>query len=136
MFQLKKKNEICRNAMKGLGESLQTSDEHMNLCEKFTCRLYGNDGSTIKKFRFTGFISRAGATQQMPPCLYWLTQHVQRANYMAEIWKNPKNPIINAPSPAEHGWMEEDNMYKHSTAQRQCGSAKHLKNSILLMQEV
>ena len=51
-----------------------------------------------------------------------LLQHIQRAIYQAVIWKRATTPIIDAPSPTDHGWKideeVEEQMFFTSEAPR------------------
>ena len=43
--------------------------------------------------------------ENLPPnkdCLY---HHIRRSNYQTLIWKMSFDAVINAPDPAEHGWI-------------------------------
>lgn len=111
VYQLLKKSEICREAMTALGASFVVDEKLIKLCERFTCLLYGYEGTDINIARFKAFISRAGATQMMPPCHNSLIYHIQRANYVAAIWRNAHLPKISQPSPTDHGWIDKDGAY-------------------------
>ena len=44
----------------------------------------------------------------MPPCLTSLFLHLQRANYVARIWKLTLCASLSLPDITDHGWDEDD----------------------------
>ena len=45
---------------------------------------------------------------KLPPTLDSLVFHLRRANYQSFIWKSPCSPVLQLPSPEEHGWCLVD----------------------------
>ena len=108
-LNLMKSDPTCRQAMRGLGEDFEVSNELYKLCERYTCSLYGQvEGSDINKLRFQLFITKSGASQSLPPCRASLREHIKRANYVATIWKKADKQKIDPPSPTLHGWVLDE----------------------------
>ena len=112
-YKLIKSDAQCQQAMKALGESFEPTDHLYSLCEAYTCKLYGQeDGDDINKLRYKLFITKSGASQSLPPCRESLRQHINRANFVAAVWKQADTGTISPPPPTCHGWIldsyEED----------------------------
>ena len=105
-YKLIKSDAQCQQAMKALGESFEPTDHLYSLCEAYTCKLYGQeDGDDINKLRYKLFITKSGASQSLPPCRESLRQHINRANFVAAVWKQADTGTISPPPPTCHGWI-------------------------------
>ena len=112
--KLIKTDAKCQQAMKSLGNSFNT-DEVYNLCEAYTCQLYGQeDGSDINRLRYELFIAKSGASSSLLPSKEPLVEHVKRANYVARIWELATEASIDAPPPINHGWTLENDEADYS----------------------
>jgi hypothetical protein len=40
----------------------------------------------------------------LPPCKTALLRRIDRANYVAKLWKEAGTAMVEAPEPAHHGW--------------------------------
>ena len=87
-----------------LGEDFDVDESIQLNLESLTCMLYG---ARYDLFRMGKFSDAA-----LPPNKDCLLQHIQRASYQAAIWKRAIVPIIDTPSPTNHGWNidEEGNI--------------------------
>ena len=89
-----------------LGSCYFPSSETFQHLEKFVCALYGQDGiSHVNEARYRLFKLGNFSDENLPPnkdCLY---HHIRRVNYQTLIWKKSFDAVINAPDPAEHGWV-------------------------------
>jgi hypothetical protein len=89
-----------------LGSCYFPSSETFQHLEKFVCALYGQDGiSHVNEARYRLFKLGNFSDENLPPnkdCLY---HHIRRVNYQTLIWKKSLDAVINAPDPAEHGWV-------------------------------
>ena len=90
----------------GLGLCSTPSCEILQHLETFVCSLYGQDGiHDVNDARYLLFRLGIVSDEDLPPnqdCLY---HHIRRVKCQALIWKKSFDPVINAPDPAEHGWL-------------------------------
>ena len=94
------------DAMKMLGASLSVSEDLVQLCEVFVCRLYGKGSlSCVDDLRYELFCQSSRMSYaELPPTKDALRHHIQRANYQTYIWKTClKHEAV--PSPHQHGWL-------------------------------
>ena len=58
----------------------------------------------------------------LPPCQKSLFLHMERSNYIANLWKSPPVPMTSPPRPSQNGWYDDctiqwiDKMYPHDIA--------------------
>ena len=124
----KKSKQICWNKMieesedwtsvfTTLGEIWQLSSSQKSAFEKFVCRLYSTNKSNLNMARFKIFEKKHLKSKQitdlslLPPCLRTFLLHLERANYVAKIWKLSGSAMVDLPSPAQHGWTEEGDIF-------------------------
>ena len=67
----------------------------MHICER--CKIYKKQ---LVKNKTTNL-------SRIPPCQSVLRLHLQRASYIAHLWKNSQIPQINLPAIDESGWFSD-----------------------------
>jgi len=78
--------------------------------EKFLCRLYNSRKFTVNQVRYELFQKKYTRESKvidltlLPPCKPALNKHIQRANYIARIWKCCDTANVPYPHPSQHGW--------------------------------
>ena len=43
----------------------------------------------------------------LPPCKSSLEKHINRANFVARVWRQASQSIIDIEEPVNHGWLED-----------------------------
>ena len=99
------------DAFAELGRSATLSESQVQLSEKFVCSLYGNQRITsVNELRYKMFMQRFEKDNKiidlslLPPCKSNLKLHVIRANYVAWIYRNACNLIVQPGPPENAGW--------------------------------
>ena len=88
-------------------------EEQLEWAEHFVCQLYSEKKCTsVNDARYTLFkkqLVRNKTTNlsRIPPCQSVLRLHLQRASYIAHLWKNSQIPQINLPAIDESGWFSD-----------------------------
>lgn len=91
---------------RALGLCSTPSSETLQHLETFVCSLYGQDGiRDVNEARYRLFKLGIFSDEDLPPNKDCLHLHIRRVNYQALIWKKSFDAIINAPDPAQHGWL-------------------------------
>ena len=96
-----------------LGETWTLSENQKSDFEKFVCHLYSSKRSNVNQARFKIFEKKHLKSKQVadlsliPPCQRTLMLHLQRANYVAKIWKSTGTAMVDLQSPTQHGWTED-----------------------------
>lgn len=96
-----------------LGNAWELSSPLKKLLENYVCKLYGSKKLNVNSTRFELFErkQRKGVIVDLsviPPCLSSLLLHMERANYVARLWKLSGVPMLNdAPSPIGYGWDQD-----------------------------
>ena len=96
-----------------LGETWTLDENLKSDFEKFVCYLYSSKMSSVNKARFKIFEKKHIKSKQvadlslLPPCRQTLMLHLQRSNYVANIWKSAGSAMVDLPSPTEHGWTDD-----------------------------
>ena len=120
----RKSKQICWDKMReeesdwiemfaNLGETWTLSQSQKDDFEKFVCHLYSSKKSNVNQARFKIFERKHLKSKQVadlsliPPCYRTLMLHLERANYVAKIWKSTGIAMIDLPSPTQHGWTED-----------------------------
>ncbi|XP_065649422.1 uncharacterized protein LOC136078186 [Hydra vulgaris] len=99
-----KKKEYCP-AFRGIGMSLDVSDDVVNGIQKFVCHLYGaSKEDVVNKARYYLFKMGKSTEEILPPNYDSFILHIKRANYDAYIRKNALKGILNVSSPDGYGW--------------------------------
>lgn len=94
-----------------LGSAWSLEPELCSQIEGFVCTVYGQlSSSDINKARYSAFRLQLGSQSDgyLPPNKDSLALHLQRANYQCAILRRCLQPVINAPSPTDHGWLVEE----------------------------
>lgn len=106
-----------------LGSSLQVPDHLSEGLERFVCALYGNKVmSSVNKLRHKMFVQKFTKEKKfvdlslLPPCATNLKFHIMRANYVAFIFRNAKNLILDLDDQTCHGWKEDGKVIWDSLA--------------------
>lgn len=106
-----------------LGSSLQVPDHLSEGLERFVCALYGNKVmSSVNKLRHKMFVQKFTKEKKvvdlslLPPCATNLKFHIMRANYVAFIFRNAKNLILDLDDQTCHGWKEDGKVIWDSVA--------------------
>ena len=84
---------------------LQVWDYIPALREIRVCVIWSRGISQVNEARYRLFKLGNFSDENLPPnkdCLY---HHIRRSNYQTLIWKTSFDAVINAPDPAEHGWV-------------------------------
>jgi len=95
----------------------QYTDTQKSHFEKFVCHLYSTKKSNVNDARFKIFEKKHLKSKQLtdlsllPPCQRTLHLHLERANYVAKIWKSAGTAMVDLPTPAQHGWNEEGDIF-------------------------
>ena len=92
-----------------LGEDWELSDEIVTILEMYVCRLYGSKKNTVNAVRFHIFEckQKKGVMVDLsilPPCISTLRLHLERANYVARLWKLAGTAMVHPPMPVGSGW--------------------------------
>ena len=106
-FSLLLGNESFIDAFGELGCSFLLSDNITKALERFVFCLYGqSNAQTVNDAHYKLFCVASSSLPEktIPPTTDALSQHCQRANYQAAIFKSSLTPKMNAPPPTEHGW--------------------------------
>ena len=125
-FDLLRKHEEFKSAFAEFGNG-PLSDETVQACEKFTCHMYGKTKLTkVNDVRFAMFQEAYSPKQlddplnsikginpsSMPPCSNVLRKKMERANYVARMWKRASSQLPNDESPGENGWVLDSDTYR------------------------
>ena len=103
----------ARQAMTQLGTSLKVSNDLLDMCEQFACKLYGSKTHTsINELRYEMFCSKASQSFQLPPPQDALHKHILRANYQTAVWIHALVAKPDLPGPDGHGWYVADGQLK------------------------
>ena len=96
-------NDIL-SALESLGQRGLSEEEYDQL-ERFVCQLYKSKVCTkVNEFRWFLYSNRAAEGESLPPTTGSLTLHIQRAHYVAMIWRKAGESHPRLPSPVDCGW--------------------------------
>lgn len=107
------KNNEYLDCFKTLGNQWDVSDELKLTLEKYVCSLYSSSKKDVNEVRMDIFMKKQKSNNQivdlsiLPPCKSTLTLHIERANYVARIWKMSSSRQIIAPTFRSYGWNED-----------------------------
>ena len=82
--------------------------------ERFVCLIYKSEVHTqVKDLRWFLFSNRAAEGESLPPTTGALELHIQRAHYIAMIWRRAAENHPSLPSPDAYGWeyLEAEEVY-------------------------
>lgn len=100
-----------------LGDTWNLSETQKSHIEKYVCHLYSTKKCNVNDARFKIFEKKHLKSKQLtdlsllPPCQRTLYLHMERANYVAKIWKSADTAMLDLPSPTQHGWNEEGSIF-------------------------
>ena len=103
-FSLLLGNESFIDAFGELGCSFLLSDNITKALARFVSCLYGqSNAQTVNDARYKLFCVASSSLPEktIPPTTDALSQHCQRANYQAAIFKSSLTPKMNAPPPTD-----------------------------------
>ena len=87
-----------------LGQTWTPSSELCKDLERFVCRLYGSEETSINAVRLALFKKKKANEYILPPTEDSLDLHTKRAAYQTAIWRRCGEQEIKPPPPEEHGW--------------------------------
>ena len=97
-------DDDIRNALESLVH-IDLSEEEYDQLERFVCQLYKSKVYTkVNEFRWFLYSNRASKGESLPPTIGSLTLHIQRAHYVAVIWRKAGGSHPRLPSPVDCGW--------------------------------
>ena len=67
-----------------------------------------NDVASLRWYLFSKFQYHS---EKLPPTLSTLLLKIKRSNYISYIWHTANHPSPDIPSPENHGWLLEENIY-------------------------
>ena len=100
-------------ALESLGQADPSQQVYSQL-ERFVCLLYKSKVHTrVNELRWFLFSNRAAEGESLPPTTGSLKLHVQRAQYMAMVWRKAAESHPSLPSPVGYGWqlLSDENTY-------------------------
>ena len=113
-WNLVKENQEFLTAFNETGSEVRASESLISSLERFVCWLYGEKRLTsVKEVRKKIFWrnysqeNRRTDLSLLPPCQSSLLLHIQRAKYVARIWRQASTPIMEIEDPKYHGWQED-----------------------------
>lgn len=87
-----------------LGDSDKSLEKLYESVVPFLCYLYDTPCCNIEDAKWHRFLKEA-APESIPPTKDALKNHILRAHYISNIWKNATNPHQLILDPTEHGWV-------------------------------
>eukprot|EP00794_Sanderia_malayensis_P020967 gene20967-biopygen15473 len=108
-----KKTEYV-NLFADLGTTFAASEELARGLEKIVCALYGKERLlSVNNARKKKFLQKFESEKKikdlslLPPCQSNLKLHVERANYVALMYREADRLMMDLNDPVNHGWNEE-----------------------------
>ena len=103
------KNDLFVEIITQLGDDWELSQQIKLVLEKYVCRLYGSKKDTVRFDMFERKQKKGVMVDlsNLPPSQSALYLHMERANYVARLWKLAGVPMLNPPSPIGSGWDED-----------------------------
>ena len=102
------------NVFSILGENKNVEDDVMQKWEQFVCLLNGRSRcSSVNQARREIFWDKLHKKNKivdlslLPPCQSSLKKHIKRANYVARMWRQSVNPVMDLPDPTQQGWNKD-----------------------------
>ena len=102
---------------KDLGDSWILSEEMKEVLELYVCKLFSSKKSSTDEVRLEMFMKKQTVQNKvidlsiLPPCKSSLLLHMERANYVASIWKRSKQAQIEYPELSSHGWNSDGSIH-------------------------
>ena len=110
-WKLLEKHQKFEDCFANLRLTSSLPDEMFQLLEEFVCLLYGIRSKSVNEARRKIFERKNKREKKipnlssLPPCKDVLWYHALRSNFVAYIWRNSIEPIIDIPNIAENGWL-------------------------------
>ena len=106
------KNDLFVENITQLGDDWELSQYIKLVLERYVCRLYGSKKHTVNTVGFDMFERKLKKgvmvdLSNFPPSQFALYLHMERANYVAKLWKLAGVPMLNPISPIGSGWDED-----------------------------
>ena len=92
------------------GDSWVLSEEIKANLELFVCKLFSSKKASVNEVRLEMFTKKHTAQNKvidlsnLPPCQSSLLLHMERANFVAAMWKLSIHAHVECPEIAHHGW--------------------------------
>ena len=105
------KNDLFVDIITQLGDDWELLQQIKLVLERYVCRPHGSK-NTVNTVRFDMFERKQKKgvmvdLSNLPPSQSALYLHMERANYVARLWKLAGVPMLNPPSPIGSGWDED-----------------------------
>ena len=105
------KNDLFVKIITQLGDNWELSQQIKLVLERYVCRFYRSKKDTLNVVRFDMFESKEKKgvmidLSNLPPSQSALYFHMEKASYVARLWKLAGCPMLNPPSPIRSGWDE------------------------------
>ena len=101
-------DEDIHKALASLGDTDPTPEVRSQL-ERFVCLLYRSKVHTnVNELRWFLYSNRAAEGESLPPTTSSLDLHIQRAHYIAMVWRKAAESHQCLPSPTEYGWKFDE----------------------------
>lgn len=102
------------NAFCGLGRADSVDENTRAILEKYVCVMYGEKqlssvDDARRKIFWRNFTKDQKVTDLslLPPCKSSLLKHIQRANYVARMWRQSSRATMETDTPISHGWKDD-----------------------------
>jgi len=112
------KNQNFVEAFCLLGLNWHVNVELVQVLERFVCAIYGyireKSVNAVRSKCFEKKYIKEGKVVDMallPPCYSSLFLHIQRANYVAKIWRSSLVSQLNTEEISDHGWFANGDTY-------------------------
>ena len=113
-WKLVQDNQEFLTVFSNLGTTMQVSQQMIAGLSKYVCHLYGEKKTTSvdvarRKIFWRNFSrdSKIVDLSLIPPCSTSLKRHIERANYVARIWRQASDPMMDVDDPRNHGWNQD-----------------------------
>ena len=104
------KEEQFIQCFEEFGNSWDLSDEMKINLELFVCKLFSSKKKQVNEVRLEIFMEKHTLQNKLiylsvlPPCQSSLLLHMDRANYVAAMWKRTMHATLDSPEITNHGW--------------------------------
>ena len=109
-LELVKDDQIARETVQILGETIPLGEHDIIRLEKVVCKLYNeHQCDRVDELRYKMFCKGKNVhSHQLPPTRASLENHLKRANYQAYIWKSALDSQSPEIGPQNQGWQLRD----------------------------
>ena len=119
-----------QQALLQLGENTSSSDQILQLFEKFVCFMYTSDkhaGTTTYAVHHWCFCEKNKTNETLPPTTHSLSFDIQRANYKTLVWNRSFHNYQQLPSPTDCGWKQQEGNLQPVLMTRDPAPTAHIK---------